>query len=70
MRKKLIALPLEAKLNVIQQIYIRHRDIDRAWAVLENTEKHGLRLRETATGYVIGESRVANPKRPNASLRS
>jgi hypothetical protein len=57
MRKKLIALPLEAKLSVIQQIYIRDIDIDRAWAVLENTEKYGLRLREAATGYVIGESR-------------
>ena len=57
MRKKLIALPLDMKLNVIQQIYIRHPGIQRAWDVLEKTEQHGIRLREAATGYIIGESR-------------
>jgi hypothetical protein len=56
-REELIGLPLDLKLNVTQQIFIRHAGVIRASEVFEKTVLHGLRLREAATGYIIGESR-------------
>jgi hypothetical protein len=56
-KRKMIALPLEKKLSIIQKIYVRDEVVGEAWEVLSGTVAHGLRLREASTGYIIGESR-------------
>jgi hypothetical protein len=50
-------LPLKERCDEIAKIYIRHEEVEHAWSVLDFHLKHGLRLRETQTGYIIGMSR-------------
>jgi hypothetical protein len=56
-KANLIRLPLEKRLDLIQQIYIRHDDIDHAWRVLKHNMQHSVRRSEAASGYIIGHSR-------------
>lgn len=56
-KSRLVCLPLYDKLDVEQQIYVRHDDIDHAWKVLKHNLQHSVRRSEAACGYIIGHSR-------------
>jgi hypothetical protein len=56
-RRDFARLPLEKKLDIIQQIYVAYEGIVDAWTVLETTLKRGIRRSEAATGCIIGDPR-------------
>jgi hypothetical protein len=62
--------PLQRKLNVIDSIFVRHDDIQRAWKVLDRTHRFGLRLNEASTGYIYGHSRCGKTEVTHRFIQS
>jgi AAA domain len=61
---------LRKKLDVIGSIFIRHDDINRAWAVLDRTYRFGFRLNESSTGYIYGHSRCGKTEVAHRFIQS
>jgi hypothetical protein len=58
-KSHLLHLPIEKKIDLVQQIYIRSEDIDHAWEVLNYNMRYAVRRGEASTSYIIGYSRCS-----------
>jgi len=56
-KSSVLHLSIDKKIDLVQQIYLRHGDIDHAWKVLQHNMRFSVRRSEAATGYIIGDPR-------------
>jgi len=56
-RKEMSTWDVDKRLSRIQQIYIKHPQVTRVGTQLDLHWKHGLRLREATTSFIVGHSR-------------
>ena len=57
MKSEMISWDIDRRLNRIQQIYILHPAAQRVMQQLDFAWDHGMRLRETSTAFIVGNSR-------------
>lgn len=56
-KAEMISWDIDRRLNRIQQIYILHPAVQRVMQQLDFAWDHGMRLRETSTAFIMGNSR-------------